>query len=133
MTLSSVLRPALVAAVAVVGSYALLIPSAPEGLTGSWMFALTLDTGRDDLANVVVHQDGDALTGTYRGRGNRVATLAGVVTTETVEFSLEGARIGVATCVGTIRARAMDGTCDYGAGNIGTWEATRGSLPLWER
>ena len=68
-----------------------------------------------DLANVVVQQDGDALTGTYRGRGNRVATLAGVVTAETVEFSLENEETGTAPCVGTIRERSMEGTCDYGA------------------
>ncbi len=71
MTLPSFLRFGLVVVVAVAGSYALLIPSAPEGLTGSWMFAITLDTGRGDLANVIVQQDGDELTGTYRGRGPR--------------------------------------------------------------
>ncbi len=95
-----------------------------EGVTGAWSFEVDLGTGGGDVS-FVFRQDGEQLTGLYRGAYGS-AEVIGTVRDDDIAFSfeVEGGRV---TYLGKIRGRTMEGTCDYGeVAGAGTWEATKG-------
>lgn len=91
-------------------------------VTGAWNFVVELDIGGGEPV-FVFEQEGETLTGTYRGTFG-TADVTGTVTGNAIEFSFggEGAE---AVYVGTIDGDTMRGTCDYGGVGEGTWEAER--------
>ena len=91
-------------------------------VTGTWDFVVELDAGGGE-PTFVFTQDGETLTGTYRGLFGE-AEVTGTVTGNQIEFRF-GAQSSEAVYTGTIDGDAMAGTCDYGGVGEGTWEADR--------
>ncbi len=119
-----------VTALLVLGTWA-LPGTVAEGVSGAWSFSVDLGNGTGDVS-FVFRQEGEQLAGSYQGTYGS-AEVFGTVQDEDIEFSfeVEGGRV---TYVGKIRGGTMEGTCDYGEmAGAGTWEATRGELPFWER
>ncbi len=101
-----------------------------EGVTGAWSFEVDLGTGGGDVS-FVFRQDGEQLTGLYRGAYGS-AEVIGTVRDDDIAFSfeVEGGRVPY---LGKIRGRTMEGTCDYGeVAGAGTWEATKGESSFWQ-
>jgi hypothetical protein len=99
------------------------LPAAAEDVTGEWEFSVELDMGSGS-PTFVFEQDGEKLTGTYRGIAGE-AEVEGTVEGNEVRFSFESS-FGTVTYQGTIQEDGtMKGTADYGGQASGTWTAGR--------
>ena len=107
-------------------------PAAPvpavwaSGTTGTWVLSVDLGrAGRGD-ARLVLHREGDRITGTYRGAMGRGIEVEGTVKDGLVELSFDSAR-GEVTYEGTLEGATMRGTCVYAELGPGTFEGRRRS------
>ena len=109
-----------------------LFPSpAPTGVNGTWTFDVDFLDARGGNVTFVLRQEGELLTGSYRGAYG-TADLQGTVTGDAIQFSFETEPTGPVTFEGTIDESSMKGTCDYSEVSRGTWEARRrGARLFW--
>jgi hypothetical protein len=99
---------------------------AAANVTGTWNATVDLGGGQGGTPTFALKQDGEKLTGTYKGALGD-AQIAGSVKGEKVafDFSVQGTKIHYE---GTVNAGGteMHGTCDYGGQASGTFKATKG-------
>jgi hypothetical protein len=110
-----------------VGVAATPVPSAgPANVAGVWNVTLELGaiTGRPTLE---LKQDGEKITGTYRGRYG-ASPLEGAVKNNTIGFTVtlnaEGQQAS-GSFGGVVDGDSMSGTVEFEGAGDGTWSATR--------
>jgi hypothetical protein len=103
---------------------------APTGqeneVTGTWDLSVTSDSGSGD-AVLVLKQQGQDLSGTYKGRMGE-APVSGSVNGSRIRFTVRLRFRDMSFNVsysGTVQGDRMEGTVDFGDGRTGTWKATR--------
>jgi hypothetical protein len=95
-------------------------------VTGTWDLSVTSDSGSGD-AVLVLKQQGQDLSGTYKGRMGE-APLSGSVNGNRVRFAVRLRFRDMTFNVsysGAVQGDGMQGTVDFGDGRSGTWKATR--------
>jgi hypothetical protein len=116
-------RVAIVAVIAMVGVTAF---AAPANVAGQWSVSL-------ELGSIVGHptldlkQDGEKLTGTYRGRYG-ASPLEGAVKENQLGFTVTMTAEGQETSgyfSGTVDGDRMSGSVEFEGAGDGTWSATR--------
>jgi len=116
-------RVAIVAVIAMVGVTAF---AAPANVAGQWSVSL-------ELGSIVGHptldlkQDGEKLTGTYRGRYG-ASPLEGAVKANQLGFTVTMTAEGQETSgyfSGTVDGDRMSGSVEFEGAGDGTWSATR--------
>lgn len=104
-----------------------LLPVLGADISGAWDFTVNTDAGTGNPA-FVFQQQGDKLTGTYKGLLGE-AKVTGTVKGDKVAFSLEGEYGGEKMKVeytGTIESpTSMKGTVRVAALGEGTWSAKK--------
>ena len=105
---------------------ALCVAANAADLTGAWSFTVETDGGSGN-PNFTFKQNGDQLTGTYKGQFGE-AKVEGKVTGKSVEFWFEleqGDKIKV-VYTGTLESdTAMKGKVSFGSLAQGTWSAKK--------
>ena len=100
----------------VLGLVPALPVSAQTDVTGTWNAVVELDAGSREPV-FVLQQNGETLTGTYRGTFGS-ATITGTVTGDMIEFTFGAEGVGEARYTGKITQHAagqtMEDTCDSG-------------------
>jgi hypothetical protein len=91
-------------------------------VSGGWNVAVDI-AGNTGTPLFILKQDGDKLTGKYKGQFGE-ANVTGKVKGAEIEFSFEaqGAKI---VYTGTIKKGTMEGTADYGGQATGTWKGKK--------
>jgi hypothetical protein len=91
-------------------------------VTGGWNVAVEI-AGNSGSPLFIFKQDGDKLTGKYKGQFGE-ANVTGKVKGDEIEFSFEaqGAKI---VYTGTVKKGSMEGTADYAGQASGTWKAKK--------
>ena len=116
-------RVAIVAVIVMVGVTAF---AAPANVAGQWSVSL-------ELGSIVGHptldlkQDGEKLTGTYRGRYG-ASPLEGAVKENQLGFTVTMTAEGQETSgyfSGTVDGDRMSGSVEFEGAGYGTWSATR--------
>jgi hypothetical protein len=116
-------RVAIVAVIVMVGVTAF---AAPANVAGHWSVSL-------ELGSIVGHptldlkQDGEKLTGTYRGRYG-ASPLEGAVKANQLGFTVTMTAEGQETSgyfSGTVDGDRMSGSVEFEGAGDGTWSATR--------
>ena len=116
-------RVAIVAVIVMVGVTAF---AAPANVAGQWSVSL-------ELGSIVGHptldlkQDGEKLTGTYRGRYG-ASPLEGAVKENQLGFTVTMTAEGQETSgyfSGTVDGDRMSGSVEFEGAGDGTWSATR--------
>jgi hypothetical protein len=116
-------RGAIVAVIVMVGVTAF---AAPANVAGHWSVSL-------ELGSIVGHptldlkQDGEKLTGTYRGRYG-ASPLEGAVKANQLGFTVTMTAEGQETSgyfSGTVDGDRMSGSVEFEGAGDGTWSATR--------
>ena len=116
-------RVAIVAVIVMVGVTAF---AAPANVAGQWSVSL-------ELGSIVGHptldlkQDGEKLTGTYRGRYG-ASPLEGAVKANQLGFTVTMTAEGQETSgyfSGTVDGDRMSGSVEFEGAGDGTWSATR--------
>lgn len=95
-------------------------------VTGTWDLSVASDSGSGD-AVLVLKQQGQDLTGTYKGRMGE-APVSGSVNGNRVSFAVRLRFRDLSFNVsysGTVQGDRMEGTVDFGDGRSGTWKAVR--------
>lgn len=95
-------------------------------VSGAWDMTVESDTGAGD-ALVTFRQDGQDLTGTYKGRMGESA-LTGSIRDTSIQFSVTLRFRDITFTVtyrGKVEGDGMQGTADFGEGKSGTWRARR--------
>jgi hypothetical protein len=95
-------------------------------ITGNWTLDVETEMGSGS-PTFTFKQDGEKLTGTYRGQLGE-APLTGKVTGDKVEFSFEISPTGEKWKVvysGTVSADTMQGTIDFGGQATGTFKGKK--------
>jgi hypothetical protein len=112
-------------AVALVGIWASSAAVAADkvDLTGTWVVAIEIG-GQQGMPEFVLKQDGDKLTGKYKGQFGE-KDVKGKVKDGEVEFSFELQEGADAVYKGKIDGDGMKGTADYGGQASGDWTAKR--------
>jgi hypothetical protein len=104
-----------------------LLPVLGADISGAWDFTVNTEAGTGNPA-FVFQQQGDKLTGTYKGLLGE-AKVTGTVTGEKVAFSFDGQYDGNKIKVeytGTIEGpTSMKGTVRFAALGEGTWSAKK--------
>jgi hypothetical protein len=98
----------------------------PAKVAGQWNISLELGeiTGRPTID---LKQDGEKLSGTYRGRYG-ASPIQGSVKDNQIEFTVTMAAEGQQTSgyfAGTVEGDKMSGTVEFEGAGEGTWVATR--------
>jgi hypothetical protein len=102
------------------------VPTAPASVAGVWNVTLELGaiTGRPTLE---LKQDGEKITGTYRGRYG-ASPLEGAVKDNKIGFTVtlnaEGQQSS-GDFSGVVDGDSMSGTVEFEGAGEGTWSATR--------
>jgi hypothetical protein len=91
-------------------------------ISGGWNFEVDI-AGNTGAPVFIFKQDGEKLTGTYRGQFGE-AKVAGTVKGAAVEFSFE-AQGGKVVYKGTAKKGTMAGEADYAGQASGTWKAAK--------
>lgn len=120
------LERAVALCVAVLGLAAAPFPPEPARVAGQWQVFLELGsiTGRPTLD---LKQDGEKLTGTYRGRYG-VSPLEGAVKEKQIGFTVTMTAEGQQTSgyfAGVVDGDSMSGTVEFEGAGEGSWSATR--------
>jgi len=119
-------RAVLLAVISISLVAAVPIPRAPANVAGEWNVTLELGsiTGRPTLE---LKQDGEKVTGTYRGRYG-ASPLEGAVKENKIGFTVsvnaEGQQVS-GNFGGTVDGDSMSGTVEFEGAGEGTWSATR--------
>jgi hypothetical protein len=104
-----------------------LLPVLGADISGAWDFTVNTDAGTGNPV-FVFQQQGDRLTGTYKGLLGE-AKVTGSVTGDKVAFSFEGEYGGEkikVECAGTIESpTSMKGSMRVAALGEGTWTAKK--------
>ena len=109
----------------VTGEFAEPVPAVwSSGTTGTWVLSVDLGRAGSGDARLVLHRDGDRITGTYRGAMGRGIEVDGTVKDGLVEFSFDSER-GEVTYEGTLDGTAMEGKCVYGDMGAGSFVGVR--------
>ena len=100
----------------------------PARVAGVWNVALEIGsiTGRPTIE---IKQDGEKLTGTYRGRYG-ASPLEGAIKENQIGFTVTMNAEGQQTTgyfSGTVEGDTMSGTVEFEGAGEGTWSATRAS------
>jgi len=95
-----------------------------SGTTGTWVLSVDLGRAGSGEARLVLHREGDRVSGTYRGAMGRDIEVDGSVKDGLVELSFDSER-GEVTYEGTLEGTTMQGTCVYGELGRGTFEGRR--------
>ena len=112
--------------VGVMVALSVLTFAAPANVAGHWSVSL-------ELGSIVGHptldrkQDGEKLTGTYRGRYG-ASPLEGAVKDNQIGFTVTLNAEGQETSgyfAGTVEGDKMSGTVEFEGAGEGTWSATR--------
>ncbi len=97
----------------------------PVDIAGEW--AATVDiAGSTGTPTFTFKQDGDTLTGTYKGQFGE-AELKGAVKGDEIEFKFEIQPGAEAVYKGKLAEGKLKGTCDYAGQADGTWTAEKKS------
>ena len=91
-------------------------------VTGTWKLDVVLDAG-SGTATFAFKQDGEKLTGKYRGVLGE-ADVTGTVKEDKIEFSFSGRGVD-AHYTGKVAGDAMEGTCEYGQIGSGTFKGKK--------
>lgn len=97
-------------------------------VTGTWDLSVDSESGSGD-AVLVLKQQGQELSGTYKGRMGE-APVSGSVNGNKVRFAVRLRFRDLTFNVsysGTVQGDRMEGTVDFGDGRSGTWKAARRS------
>jgi hypothetical protein len=92
-------------------------------LTGTWIVTIEIG-GQQGMPEFELKQDGDKLTGKYKGQFGE-KDVKGKVTDDEVEFSFEVQDGAEAVYKGKIDGETMKGTADYAGQASGDWTAER--------
>ncbi len=92
-------------------------------VAGEWAAEVDI-AGNTGTPTFVIKQDGDKLTGTYKGQFGE-ADLKGNVMGNEIEFSFEIQAGAEAVYKGKLEDGKLKGTCDYAGQADGTWTAER--------
>ncbi|HKV41428.1 MAG TPA: hypothetical protein VJX67_19635 [Blastocatellia bacterium] len=101
-------------------------PVVETNISGAWVFEVETEQGSGS-PEFTFQQDGEKLTGTYKGIFGEAA-LAGTVNGDSISFSVKVNAQGqdlVETYTGTIGQDSMKGTVKIGDLASGTWTAKR--------
>ena len=124
--MTSVNRLALVMTMALGASLATLAARAADDkvdVSGNWAFEVDI-AGNQGKPSFTFKQDGDKLTGKYKGQFGE-ADLTGTVKGKDIEFSFEIDGGGKVVYKGTIDKDSMSGKADYAGQAEGTWTAKK--------
>jgi hypothetical protein len=103
------------------------LPVFGADISGAWDFTVNTDAGSGNPA-FVFHQQGDKLTGTYKGLFGE-AKVTGTVNGDKIAFSFEGEYGGEKFKIaytGTIESQtSMKGFVKFAAQGEGTWSAKK--------
>ena len=116
-------RGAIVAVIVMVGVTAF---AAPANVAGHWSVSLELGSIVGD-PTLDLKQDGEKLTGTYRGRYG-ASPLEGAVKANQLGFTVTMTAEGQETSgyfSGTVDGDRMSGSVEFEGAGDGTWSATR--------
>jgi hypothetical protein len=91
-------------------------------VTGGWNVSVDI-AGNTGTPLFIFKQDGDKLTGKYKGQFGE-ANIAGKVKGDEIEFSFE-AQDAKIVYTGTIKKNTMEGTADYAGQATGTWKGKK--------
>ena len=91
-------------------------------VSGTWKVDVVLDAG-SGTATFVFKQDGEKLTGTYKGVLGE-ADVTGTVKGDKIEFSFSGQGVD-AHYEGKVADDTMEGTCEYGQIGSGTFKGKK--------
>jgi hypothetical protein len=102
--------------------------AAPVDISGTWQFSVDLATGDHGDPTFVLKQEGETLTGSYKGPLGE-HKVKGTVQDKSVvlgfEFEQQGQSLQ-ATYKGTIEsATKMSGTVEFTGGSTGKWTAVK--------
>ncbi|MBM3790488.1 MAG: hypothetical protein FJW35_09085 [Acidobacteria bacterium] len=101
-------------------------PDPPADVSGAWDMTVQAGGETAEVA-LVLRQEGERLTGTYRGRMGETG-LSGTVRDDRIGFSVTLRFRDIAFTVsyaGTVEGDRMTGTADFGDGRSGRWTARR--------
>ena len=92
-------------------------------INGTWETAIKLNYGGGN-ATFVLHQNGEKLTGTYKGALGQ-SDVAGTVKGNAAEWHFDHARLGKIQFEGTVQDDKIEGRTQYGKYVHGTFIAQR--------
>ena len=112
----------------VVGCSLLVVASSavaadPANVSGDWDAKVEI-AGNTGMPTFTFKQDGDKLTGKYKGQFGE-ADLKGTVKGDEIEFSFEVQAGAEAKYKGKLKDGKLSGTCDYAGQAEGTWTAEK--------
>lgn len=112
----------------VVGCSLLVVASSavaadPADVSGDWDAKVEI-AGNTGMPTFTFKQDGDKLTGKYKGQFGE-ADLKGTVKGNEIEFSFEIQAGAEAKYKGKLEDGKLKGTCDYAGQADGTWTAEK--------
>jgi hypothetical protein len=99
------------------------VAAEPADVAGEWAAEVDI-AGNTGTPTFVIKQDGDKLSGSYKGQFGE-AELKGKVDGNDIEFSFEIQAGAEAVYKGTLEDGKLKGTCDYAGQADGTWTAER--------
>jgi hypothetical protein len=111
------------AATFVAGFLAAASARAAEDVSGDWDFTVDIG-GQQGTPSFTFKQDGEKLTGKYKGQFGE-AELKGTVKGTEIEFTFEIEGGGKVVYKGTIDKDTMKGKADYAGQAEGTWTAKK--------
>ena len=100
--------------------------AAPAQVAGEWNATLDLGSIKGSVV-LTFKQDGEKLTGTYKGRYGTFA-LEGTIKGQTIEFAVAMTAEGMETqglFAGTVEGDSMSGGVEFEGAGEGNWYATR--------
>ena len=100
---------------------------AADSATGTWESTFTTNDGQSIKTVYKLKQDGEKLTGTYKGafgEGRVDGTVKGNAINFTVKVNAQGQDVTI-TYTGTIEGATMKGTVKLGDLGNGTWSGKR--------
>ncbi|MEX2113804.1 MAG: hypothetical protein WD845_11500 [Pirellulales bacterium] len=95
----------------------------PVDVSGEWAAMVDI-AGNAGMPTFTLKQDGDKLTGKYKGQFGE-ADLKGTVKGDEIEFSFEIQAGAEAVYKGKLADGKLKGTCDYAGQADGTWTAEK--------
>jgi hypothetical protein len=99
------------------------IAADPADVSGDWEAKVDI-AGNTGMPTFSFKQDGDKLTGKYKGQFGE-ADLKGTVKGNEIEFSFEIQAGAEAKYKGKLEDGKLTGTCDYAGQADGTWTAEK--------
>jgi hypothetical protein len=102
-------------------------PPEPVDVTGNWQMTVESPQGNTAHPSMVLKQDGEKLTGTYRGRMGE-SKLEGTVTDNRIRFSVTLKFQDQPFTIiysGVVEQDTMTGTAQFGEAGSGKWSAQR--------